>query len=141
MTNHVHLIATPSDAISISKAIQTAHSRYAARFNYRQLRNGHLWESRFFSCPLDEPHLIQALLYVDRNPVRAGIVVNTEDYQWSSARAHISGRDPSGLIDEDSWNILANLSDYPDLLRKEEDSAFIDLIRRSTKSGRTLIGV
>jgi putative transposase len=33
--------------------------------------------------------------YVERNPVRAGLVVRAEDYPWSSARAHVTGeRDP-----------------------------------------------
>ncbi|MFZ5830071.1 MAG: hypothetical protein ACOY3P_08285 [Planctomycetota bacterium] len=42
---------------------------------------------------MDEPYLLAAVRYVELNPVRAGPVACAEDWQWSSARAHLCGRD------------------------------------------------
>ena len=73
MTNHVHLVAIPERPDSLARALGQSHSRYAQRFNRRYGRTGHLWQNRFYSCPLGRTHLVRALLYVDLNPVRAGL--------------------------------------------------------------------
>ncbi len=44
------------------------------RFNRHHRRSGHLWQNRFYSCPLGPSRLATALAYVDLNPVRAGLV-------------------------------------------------------------------
>ncbi|MBA3976138.1 MAG: hypothetical protein C0504_18175 [Candidatus Solibacter sp.] len=54
MPNHIHLIAAPREAASLAVALRRAHGRYAQYFNARKLRSGHLWQNRFFSCPMDE---------------------------------------------------------------------------------------
>jgi putative transposase len=54
--------------------------RYAQAVNRRHGWSGHLWQGRFFSSPLDDAHLWAAVRYVERNPVRAGIVSRAEDY-------------------------------------------------------------
>ena len=64
---------------------------------------GHLWQNRFFSCPLDEDHFWEALRYVELNPVRAGLVRNAWEWPWSSARAHVTGIDETGLLNMDLW--------------------------------------
>jgi putative transposase len=72
MTNHVHLVVIPTRAESLAQALGRAHSWYAQRFNRRYRRSGHLWQNRFYSCPLGSSQLVRALAYVDLNPVRAG---------------------------------------------------------------------
>ena len=89
MTNHVHLVAVPTRPDSLARALGRAHSSYAQRFNRRYRRCGHLWQNRFYSCPVGGSHLLRALAYVDLNPVRAGLVGRAADYPWCSARAHI----------------------------------------------------
>ena len=74
MTNHVHLVAVPERADSFARALRRSHLRYAQRFNRQYGRSGHLWQNRFFSCPLGRDHLLTALFYVDQNPLRAGLV-------------------------------------------------------------------
>ena len=88
MTNHVHLIAAPEHEHSLARALRHAHAEYAQAFNRAGSRSGHLWQNRFFSCPLEGPHVEIALLYVDLNPVRAGLVAEPWDWPWSSARVH-----------------------------------------------------
>jgi len=88
MTNHIHLVAVPPDEGALTVALRAAHARYSQWVNTREGWTGHLWQGRFFSCPLDEAHLWAAMRYVEQNPVRAGIVSVAEEYEWSSAAAH-----------------------------------------------------
>ena len=46
---------------------------------------------------LDEVHLVAAARYVALNPVRARLVARAQDWEWSSARAHLAGRD-DGMV-------------------------------------------
>ena len=80
MTNHIHLVAVPQREDSLAKALHDAHTVYAMRFNTTTKQSGHVWQGRFYSCPLDESHLWAAVRYVERNPVRAGLVAHAADY-------------------------------------------------------------
>jgi putative transposase len=93
MPNHVHLIAVPQSEDALARAIGEAHRRYTRRINFRQKWRGYLWQGRFASFVMDEPYLLAAARYVELNPVRAGLVADAADWRWSSARAHLSGRD------------------------------------------------
>ena len=93
MPNHVHLIAVPSSEEGLRQAIGEAHRRYTRRVNFREGWRGHLWQGRFASYIMDEAYLLVSTRYVEFNPVRAGLVEKPEEYQWSSAAAHMSGRD------------------------------------------------
>jgi len=92
MPNHVHLIAVPRDRLGLSRALGEAHRRYAERINRRQGWRGHLWQERFWSFPMDDPHLRAAVRYVLLNPVRAGLVQRAEDWPHSNAASLLSGR-------------------------------------------------
>src|SRR3972149_902391 len=93
MPNHVHLIAVPKSEDGPRRAIGEAHRRYTRRVNFREQWRGHLWQGRFASFVMDEPYLLAAARYVELNPVRAQLVAHGGDWPWSSARAHLSGRD------------------------------------------------
>ena len=99
MSNHIHLIVVPGTVHSIARALKDAHGRYAAYFNARYLSSGHVWQGRYYSCPLDPAHLWAALRYTERNPVRAGLVADPEDYRWSSARLHCGTVDTDSFVD------------------------------------------
>jgi putative transposase len=88
MTNHVHVIAVPECEDTLEKVFRRAHALYAQRFNKKYELRGYLWQDRFFSCPMDDAHYWAAIRYVERNPIRAGMVRRAEEYKWSSARAH-----------------------------------------------------
>lgn len=93
MPNHVHLIAVPKTEDGLSKGVGEAHRRYTRYVNFYKKWRGYLWRGRFHSCPLDLKHLMMAARYIEQNPVRAKMVDKEEDYVWSSARAHIEGKD------------------------------------------------
>ena len=88
MTNHVHLVVVPETAESLAAALKPLHLRHAQELNHRLNISGILWQGRFHSTPLDERHFWAAVRYVERNPVRTGMVEHAWDYPWSSAAAH-----------------------------------------------------
>ena len=92
MTNHVHLVVTPEHEDSLAGALKRVDQLYAQYVNRLHGRSGHMWGNRFFSCPLDTNHSGRALVYVERNPVRAGLCRQAWQWRWSSAAAHC-GRD------------------------------------------------
>jgi putative transposase len=93
MPNHVHPIAVPQTELSLRRAIGEAHRRYTRRINFREKWRGYLWQGRFASFVMDEPYLLAATRYVECNPVRAKLVADPAEWPWSSAKAHLSGRD------------------------------------------------
>lgn len=137
MSNHVHFIVIPPDEESLATVFNAAHMRYAQYMNKKRKTTGHLWQGRFYSCVLDEPHLYQAIRYVERNPVRAGIVRMPWAYKWSSARARVDMR-----RDEDVISFIDGPKGESYAQRKfflEADEKFEEEIRLKTKRG-TVVG-
>ena len=98
MTNHVHILLTPGRAGSVAHLMQSIGRSYVRYINNRYKRTGTLWEGRYKSCLIDsERYLLTCCRYIERNPVRAGMVPYAEDYRWSSYAVHAQGL-PSDLI-------------------------------------------
>jgi len=138
MTNHVHLVVIPSVASSLGRGIGWAHLRYTQMFNARTGENGHLWQNRFFSCALDEEYLWRAMRYVERNPVRAGIVPQAWEYPWSSAAAHSGARDPSGLLDIAAWAARSDAAEWREYLGHADEAEDLQAVRIHTQGGTPL---
>jgi putative transposase len=138
MDNHIHLVVIPRQAASLAQAIGIAHRQYAQHVNSLCEKQGHLWQSRFFSCPLDERHMFRATRYVERNPVRAGLVARADEYPWSSARAHTGQADAAGLV----WPGWLERRYTPDrwreILGADEPDEHLELLRRHTGAGEPL---
>jgi len=91
MGNHFHLLATPTSTDGLPQMMQAVGRRYVQHFNRRHGRTGTLWEGRYRSTVLDpERYLLPCMVYLDLNPVRAGLVPQAADYAWSS-HAHWLG--------------------------------------------------
>jgi putative transposase len=103
MSNHVHLLAAPETADALARTFGRTHCDYARYRNARQATCGHVWQARYYSCPVDAAGAIPVMAYIERNPVRAGIVASAEDYPWSSVRAHVLGYDASNFLDMAQW--------------------------------------
>lgn len=135
MDNHVHLVVIPEREDSLRRAIGEAHRLYTRGINFRVGKCGYLFQGRPFSCPLDEDHYFAALLYVERNPTRAGMVAQPWDYLWSGARFHVGlvGTDP--LIDVD---VLEHWRIDPEQWRQllQTDPPEMLTLRRKTRTGR-----
>ena len=91
MTNHFHLLATPSTQDGLPQMMQAVGRRYVRYFNDRQGRSGTLWEGRYRSTLIEtERYLLACMVYIDLNPVRAGLARDAGDYPWSS-HGHYAG--------------------------------------------------
>ena len=93
MSNHFHLLATPSSAEGLPQLMQAVGRRYVRHFNDTQGRSGTLWEGRYKSTLIQtERYLLACMVYIDLNPVRAGLVAQARDYPWSSHGHYIGLR-------------------------------------------------
>lgn len=138
MSNHVHLVAVPATANALCGALKPVHLRYTQHVNWSQKVSGRLWQGRFFSCALDDAHFLRAVRYVERNPVRAGLVAHAEDYAWSSAAAHCGLRtDP--LVSE-APEFASQIGDWKAWLREPDDEVMNEALRHNTRTGRPLGG-
>jgi len=128
------MVAVPDYEASLALVLRDTNGLYAVYFNRKYGFTGHLWQARFYSCVLDESHFWTAVRYVERNPVRAKMVLRAEDYRWSSAAAHCLRRQDPLLTDLGSIPPL--IADWSMWLADEEDPAELAAIRRNTGTGR-----
>ncbi len=135
MPTHVHLILAPAAADGLRAALADAHRRYTRRVNLRQGVTGHLWQERFHSFPMDDAHLIAAARYIELNPVRAGLASSAEKWRWSSAGAHLSGRDDAVVK---VAPLLDRITDWRTFLAGGMPEAEERLIDQHLSTGRPL---
>ncbi len=138
MTNHVHWVVVAGRADSLAVLFRRVHGRYAQYLNTRRHRSGHLWQQRYFSCPLSDSHLWIALRYVEQNPCRAMMVRFPEEYRWSSAAPHLSGSpDRGGILDWEYWKRSGGMETWRAMHATADDSPErVMLLRRCTYAGR-----
>jgi putative transposase len=135
MDNHVHLIAVPEKEDSLAKGIGDTHKYYTRMVNFRENWRGYLWQGRFSSFPLDEKYLYAAIRYVERNPVRAGIVKRAEDYEFSSAKAHVYKT--SDLLLSDNF-VIEEIKNWKAFLAEDDKDQDVKLFKKHTRVGRPL---
>jgi putative transposase len=81
MSDHVHLLITPSEEISLERAVQFIKGGFSFR-----LKQGSIWQSGFTNHHVrDDEDYERHREYILMNPVRARLVAKAEDYRWSSA--------------------------------------------------------
>jgi putative transposase len=137
MSNHVHLVVIPERADSLAVLFRRVHGGYAQAVNAGLGRSGHLWQNRFYSCPLSEGHLWIGLRYVEANPVRAGMAAHPQQYRWSSAAVHLTdGLDPSGVLDRGFWERSGGVETWQQMHAASEGDHTLNLLRRCTYAGR-----
>ncbi|MDO8602364.1 MAG: transposase [Candidatus Omnitrophota bacterium] len=139
MPNHIHFIGIPEKKDSLAKTFNTVHMRYAQYYNEKMKTKGHLWQGRFYSCALDEDHLIAAARYIERNPVRAQLVKKPWQWKWSSASAHIGVRDVEILKLKNIFEIIdMQHRTWKSFIDTEDNSEEIKNIKKFTLTGRPL---
>ena len=140
MSNHVHLVATPHKADGLARALKQAHGRYATYWNASHRSSGHVWQGRYYSCPLDDWHLWAALRYAELNPVRAGMVTAAEQWRWSSAAAHCGLETPDPMLEIRAWRQRWDAASWREFLGQGTTEVELNAIRQCTHTGRPLGG-
>jgi putative transposase len=137
MSNHVHLLAAPETIESIKRTMGQTHHDYACYRNGQLDSCGHVWQARYYSCPVDQSGVWSVMAYIERNPVRAGLVEFAEDYVWSSARTRILGCDEENFLDLAQWQAFYTAERWRDTLRLGvEEELLQERIRHATLTGR-----
>jgi putative transposase len=138
LTNHVHLAVMPEEESSPSAALKRTNQLYAQYVNRLHRRSGHLWQDRFYCCPLDQGHFWRALAYIERDPIRAHLCSRAWEWRWSSAGAHCGPGDPWGLLDLTAWTCEMECSAWRKILQRSDDKTVVTRLRLATSRGRPL---
>jgi putative transposase len=150
MENHVHFIAVPENDDSLAMTFKNAHMRYSQYFNKKNNQRGHLWQGRFYSCPLDEKHTVEAIRYVERNPSRAGIVDVPWKYFWSSAYDHVPKDNAKKSVNNFTRIKIFDLGDlsinwdpenWKEYLGFPDKKEFVSKLQSATKKGTPVFGM
>jgi putative transposase len=138
MSNHVHLVVIPHQAGALATALKQTHGRFASYWNAAHNSSGHVWQGRFYSCPLDTTHLWIALRYTELNPQRAKLVMEAAAWTWSSAAAHCALGEPSAWLDMEIWSKRWSAKNWQTYLASSEPDDQLAAIRQCTHTGRPL---
>jgi putative transposase len=144
MTNHVHLLLTPSRAEAVPKLLISLGRRYVQYINRTYRRTGTLWDSRYKSSVVQaEAYLFAAQRYIELNPVRAAMVNDPAHYRWTSYRANALGQTDSRLTPHPLYLALGDTGKerqaaYRALFRTHLDQEAIDDIRLATTQSQPL---
>ena len=85
MPNHFHLALWPRGDGDVSRWMHWLMTTHVRRHLGRYRSSGHVWQGRFKAFPIQEDeHLLAVLRYIERNPLRAGLVGRAEEWRWSS---------------------------------------------------------
>jgi putative transposase len=144
MDNHFHLLVTPETDDGLPKMMQAVGRAYVRYFNLRHQRTGTLWEGRYRSNLIEsERYLLACMVYIDLNPVRAGMVQQPADFKWSSHR-HCIGVVSDKLVTPHAlfWGLgntpFAREAAYADLVQTGLAQADKAQLTRSALSGWAL---
>lgn len=146
MTNHVHLLVTPADEKGCSIFMRELGRRYVPYFNNRYGRTGTLWDGRFRSCLVESREYVLACYrYIERNPVRAGMVASPSAYRWSSFKANGGEAEDGTLCEHAEYTALgfdapARRAAYRSFCMAAEDATFVSAVREATNGGFPLVG-
>jgi len=146
MPNHIHFMVEPTLEGSLPKIMMRLTLAYSSFFNKKYRGVGHVWQGRYKSSLIDkEDYFIQCGVYIELNPVRAGLVARPEDWRWSSYRFYAFGEiNPliEGLIDVDPYYL--ELGTTPQERQKKyrenlgaivKEEAFLKDIRKKLDEG------
>ena len=144
MDNHFHLLVTPHAHDGLPKMMQAVGRRYVRHFNDTHQRSGTLWEGRYKSALVQsERYLLACMVYLDLNPVRAGIVGRAQDYPWSSHAHYVGLRNdrlvtPHALVWELGNTPFARESRYGELVQAGISQEQYRALGQSVTSGWVL---
>ncbi|HWT72773.1 MAG TPA: transposase [Oxalicibacterium sp.] len=141
MTNHLHLLASPSDEQGLSRMMQWIGRHYVPYFNHKYERTGTLWQGRYKATVIDsERYLMTCSRYIELNPVRAGMVPAAGDYPWSSYQHHVGIKSDPVVTDHALYWALGNTpfqreATYRELTEQGVNEADVSAITEATLKG------
>ena len=144
MTNHVHVLLTPTASGAPARLMQSLGRRYVQYANRYYRRTGSLWEGRYKSSVVQaESYLLACMRYIELNPVRAAMVVDPGGYRWSSYRANGLGQPDARLTPHPLYLGLdvepaSRCNAYRALFRPQLDADEASEVREALRLGMPL---
>lgn len=144
MTNHVHLLLTPTKAQAVPRLLIFLGRRYVQYINRSYRRTGTLWDSRYKSSAIQaDTYLLICQRYIELNPVRAGMVNDPVHYRWTSYRKNALGQRDSRVTPHVLYSALGENDEerqcaYRALFRASLDRAAVDDIRLASNQSQPL---
>ena len=129
MSNHLHLLIQERED-NISDIVKRIGVTYAHYFNKKYERNGHLFQDRFRSEPVDDiGYFVTLLRYIHQNPLKAGIIENINDYPWSSWKEYSSEKCSTSLCSTRAVFARISQTDLTELINTpiEDDVQILDI--------------
>ena len=145
MTNHVHM-AIQAGAEPLADFMRILASRYARYLNRKRRRPGHLFERRYRAILVQrDEYLIELLRYIHLNPVRANMVADPSEYQWSSHNAYLRLSGPSWLTVDTVAAMFASrrssaLESYSRFMAQLPSEKTIKMLRQGSPGDERLLG-
>ncbi len=134
MPNHFHLVLWPLGDGDLGRWMQWLLTAQVRRHHRRHGTDGHLWQGRFKSFPIQQDeHLLTVLRYVERNPLRADLAARAEDWPWSSLST--GQAEPPVPLDPGP---VPRPADWRDWVNQGESPADLANLSRSVKRGTPL---
>src|SRR5262245_58391005 len=131
MSNHFHLVLWPRGDGDLSRWMQWLLTAHVRRYHRMRGTSGHVWQGRFKAFPIQQDeHLLTVLRYVERNPLRAGLVRAAQNWRWSSLAAE--DRRPAGLLHAGP---VPRPADWTERINRAETAAEVEALQRCVKRG------
>ena len=108
MPNHFHLVLRPTADGELSRFMRWLTLTHTQRWHAHRgsAGSGHVYQGRFKSFPVqDDEHLYTVCRYVERNPLRAGLVPRAQDWRWGSLRRDAAAQDDTPFPSLSPWPI------------------------------------
>jgi len=144
MTNHIHILATPSDTQGISRMMQYIGRHYVPYINRTYGGSGSIWEGRYkANLVQDEIYLLTCMRYIELNPVRANMTNTPEQYRWSSFHRNGRGQKDEIVTPHDLYHRLGKNEEnrrfcYASLFEVHVSDCELDDIRKAWQTGTPL---
>lgn len=122
MTNHYHLLVETPDG-NLARGMRHVNGTYTQRFNRRHDRVGHVLQGRYKAILVQRGgYLLELIRYIVLNPVRAKLVSDPVEWQWSSYAAVIGKTHPPSWLNTE-WSLGQFADD-----RSKAVSAYISFV-------------
>lgn len=127
MPNHFHLVLWPFNDGDLSRWMQWLLTCHVRHYHSRRGTSGRIWQGRFKGFPIQQDrHLLTVCRYVERNPLRAGLVANAEDWNWSSISSRASAKCRQIIVDSP----VSRPDDWLQWVNRPQSRAELDALRR-----------
>ena len=125
MPNHWHFVLYPESAEDLSRFMRWITHTHTQRYHthYKSIGYGHIYQGRFKSFPVEkDEYFLQLCRYVERNPLRAGLVQKVQDWRWSSLWLRENGNEIQKSLLND-WPVEKPIEylEWLNTLQKDEE--------------------